>query len=116
MQEFAICITGFIFMLLGIITLLESDQPKRRFGYHLITMKHTPEAWKLSNKFASKLWLIFGAIALAIGVLFNSYFRLLTIGEIILVNILEIIIIIGVTTFLTELSLRLKFDKEGKRK
>ena len=116
MQEFAVCIAGFIFMLFGIITWFESDQPNGKLGYRLLTVKKTLPAWRLSNKFAAKICLIFGAISSVIGIYINSFGRLLTIKELILVNVIELIVMTVLTVILTEIRTHLVFDKEGNRK
>ena len=116
MQEFAVCITGFIFMLCGIIMWFESDQPNGKLGYRLLTVKKTLPAWQLSNKFAAKLCLIFGAISLVIGIYINSYVRLLTVKELVIFNVIELVIMALLTIVLTEIRTHLVFDKEGNRK
>ena len=116
MQEFSIFIAPLLFMFFGIVTYLESDLPHRRLGYRLLSVKQTVETWKVANKFAAKFLLIVGGILLIVGVFLNSYFRMLAIWELIVINLVEILVMGLLVVGLTEWRVNISFDKEGNRK
>lgn len=116
MQEFSIFIAPLVFMFIGVVTYLESDLPHRRIGYRVLSVKQTVETWQVSNKFAAKLLLIVGGILLVVGVFLNSYFRMLAIWELIVINLVEILVMGLLVVSLTEWRVNISFDKEGNRK
>lgn len=116
MQEFSVFIAPLVLMFFGVVTYLESDLPNQKLGYRVLSVKQTVETWQVANKFAAKILLVFGAITLVIGVLLNSYFRMLVVWEILLINLGEIIVIGLLVVLLTEWRVKISFDKEGNRK
>ena len=113
MKEFSIFIAPLLFMFLGLITYLESDLPHQKIGYRVLTVKRTLDTWRVSNKFAAKILLIFGGLLLIFGVILNSYFR---IWELIVINLIEFIVMGVLVIGLTEWRVNISFNKEGIKK
>ena len=116
MKEFSIFIAPLLFMFLGLITYLESDLPHQKIGYRVLTVKRTLDTWRVSNKFAAKILLIFGGLLLIFGVILNSYFRTLAIWELIVINLIEFIVMGVLVIGLTEWPVNISFNKEGIKK
>lgn len=116
MLEFSVFIVGLLSMLIGVVNFLESDQGIRRFGYRVRSVLQTNESWQFANKVFGVMLVSLGAVSLVIGILLNSYMRLLNPFEIILINILELAAIILVSMIVTEVKVKQLFNKEGNRK
>lgn len=116
MIEFTVFIVGFFAMLIGIINFLESDRLMRRFGYHVKSVKETQETWEFANRFFGVMLVSTGAVALVVGILLNSYMRILSPFEILLVNVVELVGIAVVSILSTEIRVKQLFDERGNRK
>ena len=57
-----------------------------------------------------------GAIALVIGIILNSYIRLLSPFEVVMINVLELVVIVLISMAITEIRVKQLFNKEGKQK
>ena len=57
-----------------------------------------------------------GAIALVIGIILNSYIRLLSPFEVVMINVLELVVIVLISMAVTEIRVKQLFNKEGKQK
>lgn len=116
MIEFSVFIVALLAMLFGIISFVESDQQTRRFGYRVKSVKVTALSWQFSNKLFGSMLVSTGAIALVVGIILNSYMRLLSVNEIVVINVIELIVIVIISVVVTELRVKQVFDKEGNKK
>ena len=116
MLEFSVFIVGLLSMLIGVVNVLESDQDIRRFGYRVRSVLQTKESWQFANKVFGVMLVSMGAIALVIGIILNSYIRLLSPFEVVMINVLELVVIVLISMAITEIRVKQLFNKEGKQK
>jgi len=116
MLEFSVFIVGLLSMLIGVVNVLESDQDIRRFGYRVRSVLQTKESWQFANKVFGVMLVSMGAIALVIGIILNSYIRLLSPFEVVMINVLELVVIVLISMAVTEIRVKQLFNKEGKQK
>ncbi|MDB8563458.1 hypothetical protein PNU83_04975 [Turicibacter sanguinis] len=51
-----------------------------------------------------------------IGIILNSYIRLLSPFEVVMINVLELVVIVLISMAVTEIRVKQLFNKEGKQK